>query len=207
MHFSAALGTALRSEVGDLTSALGALGIKPFSQAATAMSRFRDYSQQSFKRYEQHVAMNPTNPKPTLFTKFIQKFEGGVEGEEASLPRWALIREGMGYIVAGSDTTAVTTTYLVYAVTRHRDVQEKLVAELSHLPGNFGWEDVRTLPYLNKCIDEALRLYGAAPSGLPRWVPQGGAHLAGYTFPENFVVSTQAYTLHRDPSIWPEPEK
>ena len=198
------IATALRSELGGITSFLGALRLQPFSEVMGSVTRFREYSQQSFKRYEQHVAMNPTNPKPTLFTKMMQKVE-----KEESLDRRSLIGEGQGFIVAGSDTTANTMTYLVYAVTRHPDVQNRLVDELSALRNDFGWDDLRDLPYLNKCIDETLRLYGPASSALPRHVPQGGAYLAGYHFPSDgkFVVSTQAYTLHRNPSVFPEPER
>ena len=198
---SVGLATALRTELGRITRVLGHLGIQPFSTVYHSVGRFREYSQQSLKRYENHVAMNPTNPKPTLFTKIMQKIEG--EG----LPQGVLVREGQGFIVAGSDTTAVTTTYLVYAIMRHPEVRDRLIAELSALPDNFGWEDVRELPYLNKCLEETLRVYGAAPSCLPRAVPKGGAHLAGYTFPEDFTVSTQAYSLHRDPSIFTDPER
>ncbi|KAI4147638.1 MAG: hypothetical protein LQ340_005464 [Diploschistes diacapsis] len=214
-----ALASALRSELGKLVYIFGFLGIEPFSQALYSVGRIIEYSRQSFARYEQHVVMNPTNPKPTLFTKMLQK----VEGEE-SLPRDDLIREGQAYIVAGSDTTALTSTYFVYAVTRHPEVREKLIAELSTLPSNFGWEEIRYLPYLNKCIDETLRLHGVASSALPRIVPSGGARLAGYgkftspsflttqlqltlgpEFPSGFIVSTQAYSLHRNPSIFVDP--
>lgn len=218
-NLSVALASALRSELGKLVYIFGFLGIEPFSQALYSVGRIIEYSRQSFARYEQHVVMNPTNPKPTLFTKMLQK----VEGEE-SLPRDDLIREGQAYIVAGSDTTALTSTYFVYAVTRHPEVREKLIAELSTLPSNFGWEEIRYLPYLNKCIDETLRLHGVASSALPRIVPSGGARLAGYgkftspsflttqlqltlgpEFPSGFIVSTQAYSLHRNPSIFVDP--
>ena len=220
IYYSVAFGSALKSELGVITFLLGTLGVKPFSRVVSAVERFRSYSMQSFKRYEQHVAMNPTNPKPTLFTKMIQKVDKG-----ESLESQALIREGktdsifgvlldtltsfegQGFIIAGSDTTANTMTYLVYGVTRNPEVRDKLVAEVSTLPSDFGWDHVRNLPYLNNCIEEALRLYGAAPGALPRSVPHGGAYLAGYHFPEGFTVSTQSYTLHRNPSIFKDPER
>ena len=196
--------TALTSEIGGINSFLAALRLQPFRDLSGSLTRFKEYSRQSFKRYEQHVAMNPTNPKPTLFTKMIQKVE-----KEESLDRETLIGEGQGFIVAGSDTTANTMTYLVYAVTRHPEVQKRLVDELSTVRSDFGWDDLRDLPYLNKCIDETLRLYGPASNALPRSVPQGGATLAGYYLPgdKGLTVSTQAYTLHRNSSIFSEPER
>jgi cytochrome P450 len=178
---------------------LGAIGVKPFNDVSAMIYRIRGYADSSLKRYEDHVALNPDNPKPTLFKHLIAKESSG------QLDRTALIREGTSYIVAGSDTTAVTLTYLVYAVTRNPGVKAKLIAELQTLPDDFSWEDIRNLPYLNKVIDETLRLYGAASDSLPRHVPSGGAQLAGYNFPAGVTVSTHAYTLHRDPQIFNDP--
>ncbi len=59
---------------------------------------------------------------------------------------------------------------------------------------------------MNKVIDETLRLYSAAPGSLPRIVPAGGAILGGYHIPGGTTVSTQAYTFHRNPKIFPNPE-
>lgn len=41
--------------------------------------------------------------------------------------------------------------------------------------------------------------------GLPRTVPKDGRVLGGHFIPGGFTASTQAYTLHRDPSIFREP--
>lgn len=146
---------------------------------------------------------DPENPPPTLFTKLFK-------GEEAELLTMKEIRdEAMIYILAGSDTTALTLTYLIWAVCRDEGIRQTLVNELAGLRGNNSFDDaeLRRLPYLNQVIDEALRLYASAPAGLPRVVPAGGATLAGYSFPAGTVVSTQAYSMHRIESIFPDPER
>lgn len=62
---------------------------------------------------------------------------------------------------------------------------------------------------------EGLRIYGAAPSLLERVVPSAtsknesssdGFDLMGYSLPPNTVVATQAWSMHRDASIFPSPE-
>ncbi|KAI0170736.1 cytochrome P450 [Pestalotiopsis sp. NC0098] len=115
--------------------------------------------------------------------------------------------EASNFIVAGSDTTAVTLTYLVWAVLKRPDLQQRLEEEVGKLPSDFTDEDLEKLPLLNSVIEETLRLYGAAPGALPRVVPEGGATLAGHYLPAKTVVTTQAFTLHRDPAIFPDPEK
>ena len=62
----------------------------------------------------------------------------------------------------------------------------------------------------------ALRLYGAAPSLLERVVPSRASSsisqgdedfdLMGYALPPGTVVSTQAWSMHRDAEIFPSPE-
>ncbi|KOS41790.1 hypothetical protein ACN38_g7326 [Penicillium nordicum] len=118
-----------------------------------------------------------------------------------------IVQEAQGYIVAGSDTTAVTLTYLTYAVCRDSRVREKLVAELAGIPEPVTDKSLRDLPYLNQIIKETLRLYTAVPFGLPRLVPPEGAQFNGYHVPGGITVSTQAYSLHRDHAIFPDPDK
>lgn len=67
--------------------------------------------------------------------------------------------------------------------------------------------ELQDLPYLNQTIEEALRLHPAAPSALPRIVPQEGAAFAGNYLPGGSTVSTQPYSLHRNPSAFPNPER
>ena len=115
--------------------------------------------------------------------------------------------EATALIVAGTDTTAVTLTYLVWAVLSSAAVHKALNEELEGLTEGYTDADLEALSYLTAVIDETLRLYGAAPGGLPRTVPEGGRILNGYFFPEGSTVTTQAYTLHRDPSLFPNPDR
>ena len=116
-----------------------------------------------------------------------------------------VLTEAQNLLVAGSDTTAVTLTYLVWAVLKHPYWQTELEREVGALPESYGEGDLETLPILNAIIEETLRLYGAAPGGLPRIVPRGGTQLGQYMVPEGTIVTTQSYTLHRDPTQFPDP--
>jgi cytochrome P450 len=115
--------------------------------------------------------------------------------------------ESQGLLVAGSDTTAVSMTYLTWAVLSHPYWQTQLEGEVAALPPDFADEDLEKLPVLNAVIEETLRLYGAAPGGLPRIVPKSGAHMMGHYLPAGTTVTTQAYTLHRNSTLFPDHEK
>jgi cytochrome P450 len=113
--------------------------------------------------------------------------------------------EASGLIVAGTDTTSTTLTYLVWAVLSQPKLQKALEAEVAALDKDYGDTDLEKLPMLNAVIEETLRLYGAAPSGLPRSVPPGGVTINEQFIPAGSTVTTQAYTFHRDPALFPRP--
>ncbi|KAF2681823.1 cytochrome P450 [Lentithecium fluviatile CBS 122367] len=137
-----------------------------------------------------------------VFAKVIEDCEKEGEGHIEDMD----VRiEAMNVIIAGTDTTGVTLTYLTWAVLQRPELQAALEAEAATLKDDFKEKDVIELPLLNAIIEETLRLYGAAPSSLPRTVPQGGSKLGGHYIPSGTTVSTQAYTFHRDANIWSDP--
>jgi cytochrome P450 len=118
-----------------------------------------------------------------------------------------ILANAQGYIVAGSDSTAVCLTYLIWAVCKRPLVQDRLVKELATIPPGYNERDLRDLPYLASLINETLRLYSPVPSGLPREVPAQGADVAGYWLKGGITVCAQAYSMHRDPVVFPNPEE
>lgn len=113
--------------------------------------------------------------------------------------------EAVGLFVAGTDTTAISLTYLVWAVLSNPALRQALVEEVAGLSEGYSDSDVENLPLLNAIIEETLRLYGAAPGCLPRDVPATGLELGGYHLPPGSIVGSQAFSLHRNPKIWSDP--
>jgi cytochrome P450 len=139
-------------------------------------------------------------------TNLFGQMLAAVENKEKTMIADSSIRTEAGnLIIAGSDTTAVTLTYLVWAVLKDPALQRELEDEVALLSSDLGSEELKNAFLLNSVIEEALRVYGAAPGALPRVVPAEGANFNGYHVPKGTIVSTQAYTMHRDPSIFPDP--
>ncbi|KAL3261246.1 hypothetical protein ABHI18_003910 [Aspergillus niger] len=169
-------------------------------EANKSRNRFGDYADESVNRYKRLLAASPENVKPTLFTKLYNAGKEGLSDAE-------IRDDASDLIVAGSDTTANTLTYLTWAVCKAPVIRKALAAEVATLPELFSDKDVQSLSYLNQVIDEALRLYPAVPCALPRVVPPQGATFSGYWVPGGSTVTTQIWSLHRDPVAFPEPEK
>lgn len=129
------------------------------------------------------------------------------EKEGTSLTDKDVQNEARDFIIAGSDTTGVTLTYVTWAVISQPELQAKLEEEVAGLKDDYNDAELEKLPLLNAVILETLRLYGAAPGSLPRAVPKGGATLGGYYIPGGMTVSTQSWTLHRDESLFKDAER
>lgn len=160
-----------------------------------------EYAKQSLERYRKLVENDPDKPIPTLFTRL---FKGQ---EDENLTQKEILDEAQVYIVAGSDTTAVTLTYLVWRVCQNPKIQKKLVRELQKLPDDYHDHDLLQIPYLTQVIDETFRIHSPVPSGLPRVVPRGGATMCGQYIPAGSIVCTQSWSIHRNPTVFPDPEK
>jgi cytochrome P450 len=171
-----------------------------FKEIRVRATRMQKYAEESIERYRNMIAADPSNPKITFFTRLFN-------AEDKGLPFPEIVSNASAFIVAGSDTTAHTLTYLVWAVCRDGAIRKRLVDEVAGLEGGYHEENLKTLPYLNCVIQESLRLYSAAPSGLPRKVPDGGCEIDGYWMPGGLTVTTQAYSMHRNPELFPDPER
>ncbi|KAI1186676.1 cytochrome P450 [Nemania serpens] len=163
--------------------------------------RIQKYATESLRRHRDLVEAGDSGAIPTVFTKVYK-----AQGDE-SISFTEVRDNAQAYIVAGSDTTSNTLTYAVWSVCRDLEIKSRLLKELEALPDDFTYEDLRQFTYLDHVIDEALRRFPAAPSGMPREVPEGGTVLGGYHIPAGYTVTTQNYTLHRDPHAFPDPEK
>jgi cytochrome P450 len=193
----------IRSELPLPIKLAGYLPIPSIQHALTLRKRLDAYGAQAIANHKAVVQANPSAADSGLFARFMDP------KRNAELSDVEIAEEASNLIVAGSDTTAVSLTYLVWALLKPENsiVREKLLAEIAPLSPSAGMAEISTLPFLKATVDEALRLYGAAPGSQPRVVLEGGAMLGSYALPAGVVVSTQAYTLHRDARIWREPER
>ncbi|PIO29923.1 hypothetical protein AB205_0125460 [Aquarana catesbeiana] len=116
--------------------------------------------------------------------------------------------QGLIFIIAGYETTSTTLMFTAYLLATHPDVQTKLQEEIeTHLPNKAPptYEALMQMEYLDMVIHETLRLYPAA--GRLERVCKKTTEINGVTIPEGVVTVIPAYVLHRDPSLWADPEE
>ena len=109
---------------------------------------------------------------------------------------------------AGSDTTAIALTHVLYFLIKNPDKLARLRESLKGC-GQFDippYDMVKQNVYLRACLDESLRLLPPVSAGQQRKTPSGGTMIAGEWIAGNTLVSTSAYVVHRDPLVFPNPE-
>lgn len=144
--------------------------------------------------------MKASQESRNIFAHIATEAEKGEALDDADV-----LWEAIALFVAGTDTTAISLTYLTWAVLSRPELRKRLEEEVATLPANYTDADTERLPLLNAVIEETLRLYGAAPGALPRVVPSGGVEMGGFFLPEDTVVSTHAFSMHRLESLFPDP--
>jgi len=123
-----------------------------------------------------------------------------------------VLAESLAHLIAGSETTATTATYILWELSRRPDIVKAVRQEIDQvMPDSRLPPDIlvlQALPYFSALIKEGLRIYTAASSLLPRVVPEkADLTINGYYIPADTVIATQAFTLHRDPSVFSTPNR
>lgn len=112
-----------------------------------------------------------------------------------------------GNIAAGSDTTATAMRAVFYYLLTYPRVYHKLRDEVrSRLSHPISFADANSVTYLTACVQEAMRLHPSVGMLLGRLVPIGGANICGYDLKAGTEVGINAWVLHRDPNVFPDPD-
>lgn len=104
--------------------------------------------------------------------------------------------EVLTMLIAGHETTANALAWSFERLLRHPDVLERLVDELDR--GGDG-------SYLDAVVRETLRQRPILPVTARRLTTE--TELGEYTFPRGWTLMPCILLIHRDPDVFPEPER
>ncbi|CAE6539806.1 unnamed protein product, partial [Rhizoctonia solani] len=157
-------------------------------------------------------------------TDLLEKLMQGKDENGAPMGREELTAEALTQLIAGSDTTSNSSCAIAYYLASNPECQRKLQEELDSVlkpvvsvpppisqagvpplpPSNVvaKYADVKTLPYLQACINESLRLHSTSGIGLPRIIPPGSSlEVCGERFNEGTILSVPSYSIHRSQEV------
>ena len=110
----------------------------------------------------------------------------------------------LALLVAGHETTAIALAWMVYLVCSDPEVLAKLRAELD-AAGDADADVIAKLPYLSAVWDETLRLEPIV-TDVVRTLREP-LELGGFLIPKGACVGVAIDVIHRDPTLYPEPER
>jgi len=115
------------------------------------------------------------------------------------------------FIVSGHETTSGALSFALYYLTQNPDVMARAKAEVDALWGTPdnpepAHGDVAKLRYVRAVLDETLRLWPTAPGYLR--VARKDTVVGGrYRIEKDQWVLVVLPLVHRDPQVWPNPER
>ncbi|KAJ3564809.1 hypothetical protein NP233_g8047 [Leucocoprinus birnbaumii] len=132
--------------------------------------------------------------------------EGGVE-----LTRLQAHADASFIVLAGSDTVSEAMTALMRYIAADNEIQSRLRSELTGaFDGPLEDKDASTLlklPYLDACVQEALRLVPPVAAGPPRWNENRPTQVLDHVIPARTTIAPPNYALFRDPRNFFNPNK
>jgi cytochrome P450 len=143
--------------------------------------------------------------KDDLLSRLLEATD--TEGDGTGMSDKLLRDEMITLFTAGHETTANALTFTFYLLSQHRDVEDRLHAELREVLGGRipTAADIERLTYTRMVLAESMRLYP------PAWAigrePTEACTIAGHEVPAGAVVLLSQWVTHRDPRWWPQPEE
>ncbi|GFG36201.1 hypothetical protein Cfor_03141 [Coptotermes formosanus] len=111
-------------------------------------------------------------------------------------------------LIAGYETTAAALGFACWLLSRHQDIQEKVLKEQREIFGDSHrfptYRDIQQMKYLEMVIKETLRLYPSVP--LFGRKLRKDFDVGDFTIPAGANVMFLAYQIHRNPELFPDPE-
>ncbi|PVH96823.1 cytochrome P450-like protein [Periconia macrospinosa] len=143
----------------------------------------------------------------TLIDRFLQAQRDNAE--KVPMPPE---RHAVTMVTAGSETTAITLASIFYFLMKNPECYTRLQEEVDaitpdqlHTAGDsmvFPWRVAQTMPYLDACIREAMRLHPAQRIPHNRVVPEAGLVIRGQFIPGSTEVGIYPSVLHRRKEVF-----
>ncbi|XP_058814811.1 cytochrome P450 4C1-like [Topomyia yanbarensis] len=115
------------------------------------------------------------------------------------------------FMFEGHDTTTSGISFTVWHLAKYQDIQQKLYEEINRVLGKDKTNvkltnvEIQECEYLDMVVKESLRLIPPVPL-IGRMLLED-MEMNGAIIPAGTTISIKIYNIHRNPKVWPDPEK
>ncbi|EDW74200.1 uncharacterized protein Dwil_GK21514 [Drosophila willistoni] len=145
-----------------------------------------------------------------MLIDFKRKYDEG--NKEDGLSFNELAAQAFVFFLGGHETSATTMGFALHELAINQDIQNRLRNEIDEVlaknNGEFNYESMNEMKYLEKVIDETLRKHPVV-GHLIRKATQRYVHPDNpkYYIEAGTGVTIPVRAIHHDPEFYPEPEK
>ncbi|CAI6341036.1 unnamed protein product [Periconia digitata] len=128
-----------------------------------------------------------------------------IQQNNSAVPDWAPQAWVYSNVVAGSDSVGTVMQTFAYNLLTDPRTTSALISELrsASLSKPFPkYSEVRNLPYLDACVNEAVRMHPPFCLPLERVVPEGGVTISGVYLPGGTNVGGNGYVVNRNEEVF-----
>jgi len=143
--------------------------------------------------------------KKDILASFIQASEAADQG----LTHQEIVSNTFILFLAGHETTATALMYLLYELSIHQDIQDKLYQEIVDVIGEkkeADFEHMDKLPYLDMVISENLRVHPPATLLITRKATQDLKY-KDKVIPKECLIGVDIHAIHHNPDVHKNPEE
>lgn len=143
-----------------------------------------------------------TKKRYAMMDTLLQAERDGLIDEEG------IIEETDTFTFEGHDTTSAAITFILLLLSHHPEAQEAILNEIRDAVGtkdDLTIDDFNKFEYMDRVIKESLRIYPPVPF-ISRSLSEDYQH-DGFVQPQGSIVNIHIFDVHRDPIIFPDPEK
>ena len=170
-----------------------------------------NFVQEKIRQHEEkRPEADPSNDNSIRTQDFVEKMMIARDKDPLKITDYHLFITAQSNVLAGSDTTSISLSSIMWNLMQHPEVLRKLRQEMDEFKAEgkcssiITFKESQSMPYMQTVIKEALRMHSA--TGLPLWrdVPAGGTSLNGKFFPEGSVVGINSWVAHYDERVFPD---
>ncbi|XP_066599468.1 cytochrome P450 6a2-like [Prorops nasuta] len=122
-----------------------------------------------------------------------------------------LAAQAFVFFLAGFETSSSTMSNALYELAQNHEIQDKMRAEINEMKeknkGQWKYDDIKQMSYLDMIFRETLRKYPPVTVLMRRAVSDYTFNGTKVTIPKGTRVFIPAFAIHRDPKIYPDPDK
>lgn len=169
------------------------------------------------RKVEENIDLNNNNNEPEEANDSCRKkqlafldllIEGSLDGN--GLTDLDVREEVDTFVIGGHDTTAAAMAWILLLIGSDQTIQNRVIAEIDEVMNGDRdrrptMHELNEMKYLECCIKEALRLYPSIPL-IGRRLTED-VQVDGYTIPSGTTTLIVVYQLHRDPTVFSNPDK